>query len=386
MVADTNNGGVGGGVHATSFPINFASTMTWDPQLTYQETTAISDEARGFLDKSLWGTAQNNLGPSHERLRDADVLGADGEHGPRPPVGPHGRGVRRGPLPGRPDGGRVRGRLPGRDDVRQPLTPYLKVAATAKHFALNNNENNRHADSSNTTDANIRDYYTAQFRSLVENAHVAGDHDLLQRRQRHAVARRHLHGQRTAAAHLRVQRVHHLRLRSRRRHLQPRQPRLGAARLDHQHHRRHHLDQHRDRAADQPARPAAGLRPPGRHRAQLHRRRARRWPTSRPRSRPGCCPKGVIDNALVHLFTMRMQTGEFDPPGKVAYTKITKAVIQSPAHQALAEKVAADDLVLLKNDNVAGRRRRCCRPPVQAEQRGHRGQPGQHGHPGRLLR
>ena len=53
-----------------------------------------------------------------------------------------------------------------------PMTPYLKVAATAKHYALNNNENNRHADSSNTTDANIRDYYTQQFASLIENAHV----------------------------------------------------------------------------------------------------------------------------------------------------------------------------------------------------------------------
>ena len=33
-----------GGVHATSFPTNFASTMSWDPALVYQETTAISDE------------------------------------------------------------------------------------------------------------------------------------------------------------------------------------------------------------------------------------------------------------------------------------------------------------------------------------------------------
>src|SRR5205807_7122417 len=56
----------------------------------------------------------------------------------------------------------------------RPMTPYLKVAATAKHYALNDNENNRHADSANTTDANIRDYYTAQFGSLAENAHVAG--------------------------------------------------------------------------------------------------------------------------------------------------------------------------------------------------------------------
>ena len=51
---------------------------------------------------------------------------------------------------------------------------------------------------------------------------------------------------------------------------------------------------------------------------------------------------------------MRMETGEFDPPSKVAYTSITKSVIQSPAHQALAEKVAANDLVLLKNDDVTG--------------------------------
>src|ERR1700744_253317 len=64
--ADTAEGGQGAvdDVHATSFPTNFASTMSWDPGLVYQETTAISDEARGFLDKSLFGTGQNNLGPS----------------------------------------------------------------------------------------------------------------------------------------------------------------------------------------------------------------------------------------------------------------------------------------------------------------------------------
>jgi hypothetical protein len=68
----------------------------------------------------------------------------------------------------------------------------------------------------------------------------------------------------------------------------------------------------------------------------------------------GVLSQGVLDNALVHLFTMRMETGEFDPASQVAYTKITKTVIQSPAHQALAEQVAAEDLVLLQNNNVAG--------------------------------
>jgi beta-glucosidase len=62
------------------------------------------------------------------------------------------------------------------------MTPYLKVAATAKHFALNNEEDDRTSGSSDTTDAtdttgssdtNIRDYYTKQFQSLVENARMA---------------------------------------------------------------------------------------------------------------------------------------------------------------------------------------------------------------------
>ena len=68
----------------------------------------------------------------------------------------------------------------------------------------------------------------------------------------------------------------------------------------------------------------------------------------------GLLTPGVIDSALTKLFTIRMETGEFDPASKVAYTKVTKAQIESPAHQALAEKVAAQDLVLLQNNKVAG--------------------------------
>src|ERR1700731_2152313 len=43
--ANQNNAGNGGSPKATSFPTNFASTMSWDPSLVYQETTALSDEA-----------------------------------------------------------------------------------------------------------------------------------------------------------------------------------------------------------------------------------------------------------------------------------------------------------------------------------------------------
>jgi hypothetical protein len=68
----------------------------------------------------------------------------------------------------------------------------------------------------------------------------------------------------------------------------------------------------------------------------------------------GVLNEGVIDDALVRVFTMRMSTGEFDPPSRVSYTGIAKDQIQSSAHQQLAERLAANSLVLLKNDPVPG--------------------------------
>jgi beta-glucosidase-like glycosyl hydrolase len=67
--------------NATSFPVNFASTMSWDPELIYQETTAISDEARGFLEVAL-GDRTEQPRPVRVELRRSRLLGADGQHGP----------------------------------------------------------------------------------------------------------------------------------------------------------------------------------------------------------------------------------------------------------------------------------------------------------------
>ena len=49
---------------ATSFPTSFAASMSWYPALVRRETSAASDEARGFLDPALFGKGNNNLGPS----------------------------------------------------------------------------------------------------------------------------------------------------------------------------------------------------------------------------------------------------------------------------------------------------------------------------------
>ena len=60
-----------------------------------------------------------------------------------------------------------------------------------------------------------------------------------------------------------------------------------------------------------------------------------------------------VENADRHLLSLRFRLGEFDPPGRNPYAKITPAVINSPEHQALARKAADEQVVLLRNDDHA---------------------------------
>lgn len=345
--ADAAEGGQGAvdDVHATSFPVNFASTMSWDPRLVYDETTATSDEARGYLDKSLFNTGQNNIGPDVNDYGDLTFWAPTVNMDRDPRWGRTDEAFGEDPyLVGQMAGAFVDG-YQGETMTGQPMTPYLKVAATAKHYALNNVEDNRNSGSSNTTDANIRDYYTRQFQSLTENAHVSGvmtsynavngtpspadtytANELLQRTYG-------FNGYTTSDCGA-----------------------VGDIYGNHQWTPPGWTSAWTNPATGQQVSAPAG--------AQAYALRAGtelNCTGSEPTLaniqaaiNAGVLSEGVLDNALVHLFTLRMETGEFDPPSQVAYTKITKSVIQSPAHQALAEKMAADDLVLLKNDDVAG--------------------------------
>jgi beta-glucosidase len=60
-----------------------------------------------------------------------------------------------------------------------------------------------------------------------------------------------------------------------------------------------------------------------------------------------------VENADRHLLSLRFRLGEFDPPGRNPYAKITPAVINSPEHQALARKAADAQVVLLRNNDNA---------------------------------
>ena len=354
--ADTAEGSQGAvdDVHATSFPVNFASSMSWDRELMYQETTAISDEIRGTLDKTLFGTGQNNLGPS------ADDYGSLTFWAPTV-------NLDRDPLWGRTDeafgedpylvgqmaGAYVDG-YQGQTLNGKPTTPYLKVAATAKHYALNNVEDTRNHDSSNTSDENLRDYCLKQFQSLIEDSGVSGlmtSYNAINGTPSpadtyttDAIARRSygFDGYVTSDC--------------------------GAV-GDIWNPGSHNWAPPGWTTSTAGGRTvwtqtATGKQVPAAAGAQAYALRAgtdinctgdeATLSNVQAAIQAGVLSVGVVDQALVDLFTVRMRTGEFDPPSKIKWTTITKDQIESPAHQALARTVADNSLVLLKNDPVAG--------------------------------
>jgi beta-glucosidase len=73
---------------------------------------------------------------------------------------------------------------------------------------------------------------------------------------------------------------------------------------------------------------------------------------------PGAVAKGLlterhIDQALRRVLRVRFRLGEFDPPEMVPYTKLGQEEIDSPAHRQLALRLARESIVLLRNrDNL----------------------------------
>ncbi|HEX4725642.1 MAG TPA: glycoside hydrolase family 3 C-terminal domain-containing protein [Pseudonocardiaceae bacterium] len=356
--ADTAEGGQGAvdDVHSTSFPTNFASSMSWDPSLIYQETTAISDEARGYLDKSLFGTGQNNLGPSASDYGDLTFWAPTVNLDRDPLWGRTDEAFGEDPyLVGQMAGAFING-YQGNDQTGKPMTPYLKVAATAKHYAMNNVEANRLSGDSVTSDADLRQYYTKQFQTLIETDHVSGM----------MTSYNAINGTPSA---------------------------VDTYTLDDLAQRTYGFAGYTTSDCD--AVNSAWAEPPGGHAwaapgwtssqsngqviwtnntthatiaaaagAEAYALRAgtqlvctgdeATLPNVTAAISAGLLSEGVLDTDLVRLFTMRMATGEFDPASANSYTSINKSVIESPAHQQLARTVADNSLVLLKNSNVTG--------------------------------
>jgi beta-glucosidase len=64
----------------------------------------------------------------------------------------------------------------------------------------------------------------------------------------------------------------------------------------------------------------------------------------------GLISKAEIDAAVKRLFTGRFRLGMFDPPAKVPYSTIPFSETDSPAHAQLALRTSRESIVLLKNE------------------------------------
>ena len=66
----------------------------------------------------------------------------------------------------------------------------------------------------------------------------------------------------------------------------------------------------------------------------------------------GYLSQAAMDRALVRLFTARIKLGLFAPAGADPYANVDPGQLNSPAHRALARKLADESMVLLKNDGT----------------------------------
>jgi beta-glucosidase-like glycosyl hydrolase len=391
-------------VQATSFPSPLSASLAWDPALMHRVAGTISDEARGFLDPSLYGDSQNNLGPEAGKYgslfyfsptvnmdRDPRWGRVDETYGEDPFLTASLAGAWVNGFQGQTAAGRPRGR-------------YLKAVTTLKHYALNNVENDRMGLSSDTDEGTIRDYYTRQFRDVIERAHSTGvmssynsingspavsnnlTLNVLLRRtfgftgyvtsDCGAVGTQYRGDNPTAK--------------------NPAEPNSAALVISgHDWAPPGWSTDHGDQTAiwTKDGNPLSTLS--GRAGAEAWSLRAGTglncvgfnglvghpsfWDPIRPvfsdENRfeyiqqailAGILSEDVIDSRLLPVFTQRMRTGEFDPRDRQPYTRIKKSVIESKAHRRLTQTAAQETLTLLQNRR-AGRKARRPLLPVRAK-------------------
>ncbi|MDH7599084.1 MAG: glycoside hydrolase family 3 N-terminal domain-containing protein, partial [Sedimentisphaerales bacterium] len=298
---------------ATVFPQAIGMAASFDRQLVYQVATAISDEARakhheyarqhsGDIDRyyglTFW-TPNINIFRDPRWGRGQETYGED----------PY--------LTGQMGIQFVKG-LQG-DDPR-----YLKVVATAKHYAVHSGpEPERHGFDAIVDDRDLFETYLPAFRDLVVKAHVASVMGAYNRVNGvPACANRRLleeilRGQWGFDGYVVSD--------------------CGA--ID-DIYRSHKYARTPQEAAALAVKAGCDLECGTAYGTLLHAVEA------------GLISEADIDLAVKRLLTARMRLGMFDPPELVPYARISFSVNDCPRHDALARKMAQESIVLLKNTGI----------------------------------
>jgi beta-glucosidase len=73
----------------------------------------------------------------------------------------------------------------------------------------------------------------------------------------------------------------------------------------------------------------------------------------------GLVTHAEIDACLRHIFTARFKLGMFDPESKMPFSKIKPSVVNCEEHKNLARQMARESIVLLKNNGILPLRKDC---------------------------
>ena len=289
---------------ATSFPGSASLGSSWDPELMERETTVISEEARAFN-----YTVISNLtywSPVVEPVRDPR-WGRTGESFGEDPF-----------LISKIGGGFIRG-LMGYDPV------YLKAVPCGKHYIANNSEFNRHVSSSDMDDRDMREFYLAPYKNLIEKDGLPGI----------MTAYNAVNGVPVSASRYLVDTI------ARKTYGLNGYVTGDCGAIE-------DLETGHFYAKTSAEATAMGLK------SGVDTDCGSYYQTYALEALDkGLITEADMDLALVNIFTIRMRLGEFDPVSMVPYKNIRPDVVNSSGHVAFAVEVAEKTPVLLKNEVVA---------------------------------
>jgi beta-glucosidase len=289
----------------TEFPVSIAMAATWDPDLVHDETVAISDEGRAMYNIHAAGPSTPcglvyrgpviNISRNPRWGRIQECYGED----------PY--------LTGRMGVAYVKG-LQG-DDPK-----YLKLAATLKHYAVNNVETKRLSLSATVSERMLYEYWLPHFRDCVVEGHVASM----------MAAYNSINGVPCIANKLLLTDI-------------PRgQWGFDGFIVDDLTGVRHLVDGHHI-TTDMAVAVADALNAgcdydDAEYRQHIPEAMQRKLVT-----------EDVVNRALARVLKVGFRLGAFDPPEMVPFSKIPESVIDSPEHRALTLKASRESIVLLSN-------------------------------------
>ena len=296
----------------TLFPICLAMAATWDTNLVHEVANVLSDEARAIYNG--WHLDPNAPGEHKGLIYRAPVINI----GRNPYWGRNHEAWGEDPfLCGRMAVAYVRG-LQG-DDPK-----FLKLAATLKHFAVNNVESDRTKLNAAVSERMLREYWLPHFRDAV----VEG------RAQSLMASYNAINGTPNNVNRWLLTEV----LKNEWQHEGFVVSDLGGVRTMVGGHEKGKMT-YEDAVAKSVM---AGC-------DFSDKEYASNIPSA---VRNGKLTMGRLDDALFRVLRVRFRLGEFDPFESVPYSKIPEGVIGCAEHRAVALKAAQEAIVLLKNEGA----------------------------------